>query len=296
MQDCIADGTVGRGTYLSIRTAAKVLEISVSAFYQWRQSDYLHPHGVVHTDDRILTEVKAIINEHPTNEIPGVRVIYDNLQSKNIAIGFKRLRRLMRESGIYHRFHRQYVKTTDSDHNLPRCPNLLDRRFNDFGINEAWCGDITYLPTDEGWLYLASVIDLGTRRLVGYCFSKRMTTDIVMNALRMAYNNERPSEGCIFHSDQGSQYCSHAFQQELVEHAFRPSMSRLGQCWDNAPAEAFWAILKRECVPSKGSFKTRTEAMLQCTKWIRYYNLKRPHSTLGMKSPYKYWLDLMACR
>lgn len=200
------------------------------------------------------------------------------------------------ESGIYHRFHRQYVKTTDSDHNLPRCPNLLDRRFNDFGINEAWCGDITYLPTDEGWLYLASVIDLGTRRLVGYCFSKRMTTDIVMNALRMAYNNERPSEGCIFHSDQGSQYCSHAFQQELVEHAFRPSMSRLGQCWDNAPAEAFWATLKRECVPSNGSFKTRTEAMLQCTKWIRYYNLKRPHSTLGMKSPYKYWLDLMACR
>ena len=98
MQDCIADGTVGRGTYLSIRTAAKILEISVSAFYQWRQSDYLHPHGVVHTDDRILTEVKAIINEHPTNEIPGVRVIYDNLQSKNIAIGFKRLRRLMRES------------------------------------------------------------------------------------------------------------------------------------------------------------------------------------------------------
>ena len=107
----------------------------------------------------------------------------------------------MRADGLFHRFHRKYVCTTDSEHDLPKAPNLLDRRFDEFGINEAWCGDITYIPTPEGWLYLASVIDLGTRRLVGYCFDKRMTKQLVITALKNAYENEQPNEGCIFHSD-----------------------------------------------------------------------------------------------
>lgn len=115
----------------------------------------------------------------------------------------------MRENGLFHRFHRKYIQTTDSAHDLLRAPNLLQRHFDDFGINEAWCGDLTYLPTNEGWLYyLASVIDLGTRRLVGHSFGARMDKRLVMDALSKAFRHERPRAGCLFHSDQGSQYCS----------------------------------------------------------------------------------------
>ena len=166
---------------------------------------------MVHTDAFILETLKAEIKTVTKSYVPGVLVCYRLLRQKGISIDIKRLRRLMRAEGLFHRFHRKYVCTTDSEHDLPKAPNLLDRRFDEFGINQAWCGDITYIPTAEGWLYLASVIDLGTRRLVGYCFDKRMTKQLVINALKKAYKNEQPDAGCIFHSDQGSQYCSQAF-------------------------------------------------------------------------------------
>ena len=118
----------------------------------------------------------------------------------------------MRVNGLFHRFHRKYVSTTDSNHNLKTAPNLLAIRFDEHGINEAWCGDITYLRTNEGWLFLASVIDLATRRVVGYSFGERMTLDLVTDALKKAYENELPNPGYIFHSDQGSQYCSGALE------------------------------------------------------------------------------------
>ncbi len=196
--------------------------------------------------------------------------------------------------GIFHRWHRKFVKTTDSDHHLARFPNLIQRRFDEFGVNEAWCGDITYIPTEEGWLYLASVIDLKTRRLVGYCFSTRMSSDIVIKALEMAIKAEKPARGCIFHSDQGSQYCSNAFQTVLNKNGFRCSMSERGQCWDNALAEALWATLKRECLPWNECFSSRLEAEREIVCWIRYYNGKRPHSKLGGKSPMTYLVGLQA--
>lgn len=208
----------------------------------------------------ILETLKAEIKTVTKSYVPGVLVCYRLLRQKGISIDIKRLRRLMRAEGLFHRFHRKYVCTTDSEHDLPQAPNLLDRRFDEFGINQAWCGDITYIPTAEGWLYLASVIDLGTRRLVGYCFDKRMTKQLVINALKKAYENEQPDAGCIFHSDQGSQYCSQAFQETLQEYQLRSSMSRRAQCWDNAPAEAFWATLKRETLPLNGCFNSREEA------------------------------------
>ena len=270
-----------------------MLNISVSGFYEWRHCDKAHRFGIVETDDFIVQTLKAIIKNRCGGHIPGVLVCYHYLREQGLSIDLKRLRRLMREHGLFHRFHRKYIQTTDSEHDLVRSPNLLQRHFDDFGINEAWCGDITYIPTNEGWLYLASVIDLGTRRLVGYSFGARMDKRLVMDALSKAFRHERPRAGCLFHSDQGSQYCSQAFQQQLHNYQMISSMSRRGQCWDNAPADTFWATLKRETFPANGCFESRAEAQRQVRDWLLYYNGLRPHSKLQMKSPNEYYAQLL---
>ena len=187
----------------------------MSGFYSWKKVDHEHRYGVVHTDNFIITLTKAFIKEQCRGFTPGLLICYKFLRKQGVSVDLKRLRRLLRDNNIVHRYHRKYIKTTDSDHLLPCAPNLLKRQFNDHGINKAWCGDITYIPTREGWLYLASVLDLGTRRLVGYSFGQRMTTDLIVKALQRAYENELPEKGCIFHSDRGSQYCSHEFQDLL---------------------------------------------------------------------------------
>lgn len=280
---------------MSIKRATRLLGVSSSGFYQWLESDPAYRFGVAHSDQYILAQSKAVIATNKEAKCGlGLLNIYQNLRDQGISISVPRLRHILRTHGIFHRWHRKFVKTTDSDHRLPRFPNLIERRFDEFGVNEAWCGDITYIPTEEGWLYLASVIDLKTRRLVGYCFSNRMSADIVIKALEMAIKAEKPAPGCIFHSDQGSQYCSNAFQAVLNKHGFRCSMSERGQCWDNAPAEAFWATLKRECLPWNECFSSRLEAQREIVSWIRYYNGKRPHSKLGGKSPMAYLVGLFA--
>ena len=167
---------------MPVTRACYLLGISVSGFYAWRNSDKEHRFGVVYTDAFILETLKAEIKTLTKNYIPGVLVCHRLLRQKGVSIDIKRLRRLMRADGLFHRFHHKFVCTTNSEHDLPKALNLLDRRFDEFGINEAWCGDITYIPTLEGWLSLAGVIDLGTRRLVGYCFDKRMTQQLVINA------------------------------------------------------------------------------------------------------------------
>lgn len=219
---------------------------------------------------------------------------YRHLHLNGIAVSVPRLRNLMRGAGIFHRFHRKYVKTTDSNHTLAVAPNLLNRQFDGLGINQAWCGDITYIRTREGWLYVASVIDLGTRRLVGYSMDTQMTSSLVMKAMQMAYENELPEAGCIFHSDRGSQYCSQAFQAMLDEYHMRSSMSGRGQCWDNAPSESFWATLKREVMPRDGQFNSTSEAKEKIKDWIFYYNGARPHSKLGYKAPNVYYAELLS--
>ena len=167
----------------------------------------------------------------------------------------------MRKNGFYLKFHRKYVKTTDSNHNLARAEDLVKRQFNSFKVNEAWCGDITYIPTEESWLYIASVVGLGSRCLVGWKFGATMDTDLICNALLMAVKEENPAVGTIFHSEQGAQYCSHQFQELLTSIGFRCSMSRRGQCWDSAVAESFWSILKRECLPLNTKYKSRKEGI-----------------------------------
>ena len=217
--------------------------------------------------------------------------LYLALRQQGLSVGFKRLRRLLRSNGIFHRYHRKYIATTDSNHNLARLPNLIDRQFNRYAINQAWCGDITYIPTDEDWLFMASVLDLASR----YSFDSTMKTSLVVDALRMAIANEHPAPGLIFHSDQGSQYCSHVFQEFLLRQGISGSMSERGQCWDNAPAESFWATLKRETLPLSGCFSSRKEAQDTVTRWISHYNGTRPHSQLGMRSPYQFRLRGRPC-
>lgn len=207
-----------------------MLNISVSGFYEWCHCDKAHRFGIVETDDFIVQTLKAVIKNSCGGNIPGVLVCYHYLREQGLSIDLKRLCRLMRENGLFHRFHRKYIQTTNSEHDLLRAPNLLQWHFDDFGINEVWCGDITYLPTNEGWLYLAGVIDLGTRRLVGYSFGTRMDKRLVIDALSKAFQHERPRAGCLFHSDQGSQYCSQAFQQQLSNYQMISSMSRREQC------------------------------------------------------------------
>ena len=174
LKRCIERAEIGRHCYLSITRACQLLHVSASGLYSWLKSDQQHRHGVVHTDEFILTAVKGFIKQS-RGYTPGLMSCYRHLRKQGLSIDYKRLRRIMRDNGLYHRYHRKYVKTTDSEHQLSCASNLLDRRFDNFGINEAWCGDITYIPTKQEWLYLASVIDLGTRRLVGYSFSSRMT-------------------------------------------------------------------------------------------------------------------------
>ena len=290
---CLDSKLIGRKKLISVRKAAALLRISTSGYYQWLKVDRYHRHGVHHSDAELLCHVRSVISRCG-KQVPGVMRLYLTLRQQGLSVGFKRLRRLLRSNGIFHRYHRKYVATTDSNHNLARLPNLIDRQFNRYAINQAWCGDITYIPTDEGWLFMASVLDLASRCLVGYSFDSTMKTSLVVDALRMAIANEHPAPGLIFHSDQGSQYCSHVFQEFLLRQGISGSMSERGQCWDNAPAESFWATLKRETLPLSGCFSSRKEAQDTVTRWISYYNGTRPHSQQGMRSPYQFRLRAQA--
>ena len=228
LKTCLDSKLIGRKKLISVRKAAALLRISTSGYYQWLKVDRYHRHGVHHSDAELLCHVRSVISRCG-KQVPGVMRLYLALRQQGLSVGFKRLRRLLRSNGIFHRYHRKYVATTDSNHNLARLPNLIDRQFNRYAINQAWCGDITYIPTDEGWLFMASVLDLASRCLVGYSFDSTMKTSLVVDALRMAIANEHPAPGLIFHSDQGSQYCSHVFQEFLLRQGISGSMSERGQ-------------------------------------------------------------------
>ena len=199
-----------------------------------------------------------------------------------------RVERLMKENGIRARHKRRYKATTDSKHNLPVAKNLLNREFTPALPNKVWTADMTYIWTDEGWLYLAVVIDLFNREVVGWSIKPRMTADIVMDALSMAWFRRRPAPGLMHHSDRGSQYASGAFQARLREYGMVCSMSRKGNCWDNAPTESFFNSLKNERVHG-ARYDTRDEAIADVFDYIEpFYNRRRKHSTLGYVSPVKF--------
>ena len=237
------------------------------------------------SDEAVLAHIKAV---HAASKGEyGWPRIWKELLAKGIRVGKDRIQKLMKQHGIKARGKRRYVVTTDSRHNLPIAPNLLNRQFQPDQPNAVWTSDITYIPTDEGWLYLAAVIDLYSRQVVGWSMKSHMQTSLVADALHMAWFRRHPDAGLIFHSDRGSQYCSHEFQAVLREYRMQSSMSRRGNCWDNAPTESLWGSLKVGRLHGM-RFATRRQAMNEVIDWLTFYNQRRLHSTLGYISPMQF--------
>jgi transposase InsO family protein len=211
--------------------------------------------------------------------------IYKDLRMQGVACSENRVARLMRENGLAAKGKRKFKATTNSKHAHPVHPNLLERDFIVSKPNLVWTGDITYIRTIEGWLYLAVVIDLFSRKVIGWAMSNRINAELVASALRMAIADRNPGPGVIFHSDQGRQYAGHLFQRIIKNFKFLPSMSRKGDPWDNAPTESFFATLKKELVRNL-IYMTRRIAMTDIFRYIEgYYNTERLHSTLDYLSP-----------
>jgi transposase InsO family protein len=202
-----------------------------------------------------------------------------------LQVGHRRIGRLMRDNGIAVRRNRKFKATTDSNHSFNIAPNLLNRDFSAARPNRKWAGDISYVWTQEGWLYLAVILDLHSRRVIGWAVSNRMKRDLAIRALNMAIALRRPPKGCIHHTDRGSQYCSHDYQKILREHGFKVSMSGTGNCYDNAAVETFFKTIKAELLWHR-SWRTRRDAELAIFEYINgFYNPRRRHSALGWKSP-----------
>jgi|SRR5690625_975672 len=263
-----------------------VLEVSVSGYYDWHRRDNACAVNQQRVSDaRLLVEIRAI-HKSSFGEYGWPRVWHE-LQQNNIRVGKERVRLLMQHHGIQGRVKRKYIVTTDSAHGLSVAPDRLKRQFEPAAPNTVWASDITYLPTDEGWLYLAVVLDLFGRRVVGWSLRPHMQTELVKSALTMAWNRRQPAPGLILHSDRGSQYCSREFQQTLTAMEGVSSMSKKGDCWDNSPVESFWSRLKAVCLPQR-KFRTREEAFITVMEWITFYNHRRLHSSLGYLSPMRY--------
>jgi len=274
---------------LSMSCAA--LGVAVSGYHAWQERP---PAARTLEAQRLLFLIKTI--HHQSGETYGAPRIYAELRDKHDYTGsLTRVKRLMREHGIRAKGKRKFKATTDSQHKLPVAPNRLAQDFCVAAPNRVWLADITYLRTREGWLYLACVLDLFNREIVGWAMKERMTRDLVMDALTMAWFRKRPAPGLIHHSDRGSQYCSGDFQTLLTRYGMLASMSGTGNCFDNAPMESFWHSLKVERVHGAG-YETRAQAKHDVFSYIEmFYNVERRHSSLGYLSPRafekRYWSE-----
>ena len=261
-----------------------VMEVSRSGFY-----DYLHRLNTTRPDDAyqnaLNAQIKAIFKESKGSY--GSRRVLKKLQSEGYQLGRYKVRRLMRDLGLRTKRRRRYKVTTDSRHSYPVAANVLNRNFDVAEANQVWVCDITYVWTLQGWLYLAVIMDLFSRKIVGWAMDKRMRNKLTLDALAMAYGNRKPTNGLLHHSDQGSQYACDQYQQRLKDYEMMVSMSRKGNCWDNAPIESFFGSLKSERLASY-RFATRKAAQTEILDYIVYYNFARLHSTLGYRSPMQY--------
>ncbi len=257
--------------------------VSTSAFNDWRRRCHAGSSDAERSEARLVAEIGAIWAE--TDGTYGEPRITPELQERGFRVNHKRVERLMRIHGIVGVFKPAKVKTTLPAEDAPPLPDLVGRRFGVGEPDVAWCGDITYIPTGEGWLYLASVLDLGSRRWLGYAMANHMRTELVAAALEMAVGVRAGDvEDVAFHSDRGSQYLSRDYRQLITGFGMVQSVGRTGTSADNAVAEAAWSSLKRELV-SRYRFPTRADARKAIFAWINRYNTTRRHSTLGYVTP-----------
>jgi putative transposase len=264
----------------SIGLMSRVLEVSRSGYYDWLNRG---PSTRAREDERLKVEIRAA--HHRSRETYGPRRLQPELAATGVHVGRDRIVRLRRRMDLYCRQRRRFKVTTDSRHCLPVAPNLLNQDFHPTAPNQVWVTDLTYIATGEGWLYVAGIKDVFTCEIVGYAMGERMTLELTGKALFRAVQQHRPPAGIIHHSDRGSQYCAEDYQSILRQFHFRVSMSRKGNCFDNAPMESFWGSLKTELVHHR-NFTTRMEAENAIREYIEvFYNRQRRHSRLGYNSP-----------
>ena len=266
-----------------IRLMCRALAVSPAGYYAWRA----RPESRRGAINRALVATIRVIHRE-ARETYGSPSIWDALIKQGHGVGEHRVARLMRQEGIRAKTVKKWRATTQSNHRLPVALNTLNRQFMVTRPNRVWAGDITYVWTTEGWLYLAVVLDLYSRLVIGWAMGSRLTVELAEQALTMAVANRAPRAGLLHHSDRGSQYAATSYQHLLGEHGITTSMSRKGNCWDNACVESFFGTLKRELVYHQ-HYATRENATQDIFEYIEvFYNRKRRHSTLGYNSPAEY--------
>jgi putative transposase len=264
----------------SIEFMCGFFKVSKSGYYDWRNRD---------NSDKEAEELKLLraIEDvhHSSRKNYGSPRIYRQLKGLGHTVGKTKVERTMKKHGIRAKTKRKFRVTTDSNHNLPVAPNLLERNFSPEKPNQTWASDITYVWTKQSWMFLAVIVDLFSRQVVGWSLDKTMTKELVCSALRQAYFRRKPGTGLIFHSDRGSQYCSKEFRKLLKQYRMIQSQSRKANCWDNACVESFFHTLKTEMIYHE-NFETHDQAHRVIFEWVEvFYNRHRLHSTLGYKSP-----------
>ena len=262
-----------------VRFICAVLHASASGYYAWCKRRT----GSSVEAARLKADVLAAHTR--TRGTYGAQRLHKELVANGCVISLWKVKRLRRDLGLVCKRKRRVVRTTDSNHMLPVAPNLLNRDFTPGERNRAWVSDITYIPTRQGWVYLAGIKDVHSREIVGFNLSTRMDSNLVLGALTKAVRLHRPPRGLLLHSDRGSQYCSAAYQEKLKAYGLLCSMSRKGDCYDNAPMESFWGLMKNELVHRK-SYNSQAEAMTDVAEYIDiFYNRQRRQAALGYLSP-----------
>ena len=266
-----------------------MLNVSPSGYYAWLKRK---PSKHAQEEARLEIEIKAAHKR--TRETCGPERLQKDLAEHGIKVGSSRIRRIRKKLGIRCKQVKKFKATTNSKHTLPVADNLLEQNFETVLPNRVWVSDITYISTDEGWLYCAAHKDLFNGEIVGYALGSRITKDLVIKSLLMAETMKKPGEGLIHHSDRGSQYCSNDFTKLLDRFNMKASMSRKGNCYDNAPMESFWGTLKNELVYHT-RYATREQAIREITEYIEiFYNRQRRQARLGVLIPCGLWTTILS--
>ncbi len=266
-----------------VKFMCRELDVSRSGYYAYQSRGMSQRER---EDFALVPLIHAEFRKHPRG--CGSRMVTGALRAQGYRISRKRVARLMAEENLQHRLKRRFVRTTQSKHQDRVSSNVLDRAFEVGESNKVWASDITYIHTKRGWAYLAAVLDLGSRSVIGWQVGPSLDEDLAIDALRNALERRAPAPGLIHHSDRGSQYAGHAYQALLAEHGITCSMSRRGNCWDNACVESFFSTLKRE-LPNDEPFEDWREVERAVFAYVdAYYNTRRPHSALGYRTPNEY--------